>query len=96
MGHQIIQQPDGLFCVFSTVTDSIITYDATEEKLMYYYANRAAQEAVRLTRDILENVKAGTPERFYHQFALTFEDANRIHEGTDEKIPYGYISPEGS
>lgn len=30
MGNQIIKQPNGLFAIFSSITDTIIVWDASE------------------------------------------------------------------
>jgi hypothetical protein len=78
MGHQIIRQPDGMLAVFSSVTDTWILYNASPEELEDYYAEQAAEDARRRTREILAHVLAGEPRKAYYQFAMTFEEADRM------------------
>jgi hypothetical protein len=75
MGHQIIMQPDGRLCVWSTVVDDLVLYDATPEELLDYYADRAAEEAVRRTQQILDAVLADDARAVYYQFTLTYDEA---------------------
>lgn len=75
MGHQIIQQPDGLLCVFSTVTDSIIIRDATAAELIADYAEMAAVEARERIRRIIDLVEAGDARKAYYQFTMTYDEA---------------------
>lgn len=84
MGHQIIVQPDGRLAVFSSVVDSWIVMDATPGELADFYAERAAEDARRGTRETLAHVLAGEPRQVYCQFAMTFDEANgesREHGG---------------
>ncbi len=39
MSHQIIKQPNGLFCVFSTILNDFVLRDATPEKIFEYEAS---------------------------------------------------------
>lgn len=48
MGAQIIQQPNGLFAVFSTDTDTIVVIDATEDEVLAYFVALAVQDTTRL------------------------------------------------
>lgn len=75
MGHQIIQQPDGRLCVFSTITDSIIVHDATADELITHYADYAATEARERTRRIIDLVESGHARQAYYQFTLTYDEA---------------------
>jgi hypothetical protein len=76
VGHQIIRQPDGKLAVFSSVVDDWILFDASPEELLDYYAGKAAAAARRDTQQVLDAVLAGTPREVYHQFAMTFEEAD--------------------
>jgi hypothetical protein len=79
MGHQIIKEPSGKFCIFSTATDSIIIYDATAEELIEHYTKEACEcEAKRVAAKI-KAVDNGD-ERAYGQFTMTYEEAVRWHE----------------
>jgi hypothetical protein len=75
MSHQIIQQPDGRFCVFSTVVDALVLVDATADALLDYYGEQAAAEAERRVKKIIANVTAGNARKSYYQFTLTYDEA---------------------
>ena len=75
MGHQIIKQPDGLYAVFSSFTDTWIIYDADRQEIFDYYAERAKEDADRNTKRILDRIEED-PRRAYYQFTMTFEEAN--------------------
>lgn len=84
MGHQIIKQPDGKFAIFSSNSDTIIVWDATEEEVVEYFADQAAADARRTVNRLLDHVKADKPREAYYQFALTWSEAlemDRDHEG---------------
>jgi hypothetical protein len=77
MGHQIIKEPGkDTFAVFSSFTDSWILWNASREELLDYYAERAATSVREGTARILDAVQSGNPRQAYHQFAMTFEEAN--------------------
>lgn len=78
MGHQIIRQPDGNLAVFSTGTDSWILMDGSPQALEDYYAQRAADSARQSARETIARVVAGRPGEVYHQFAMTFAEANDL------------------
>lgn len=86
MGHQVIKQPNGQFAVFDSGGDEWIFADATEEELLEYYEQRAAERARKDTMRILEAVKADEPHRVYYQFAMTFKEANREHNSHLPKV----------
>lgn len=74
MGQQILQQPDGKFAVFSTVVDAFIITDATEEELIEWRVQEAAERARQHTRLELDLVK--DPNKLpYFQFTLTWDEA---------------------
>lgn len=75
MGHQVIQQPDGLLCVWSTVVDDFIIVDASPDELSDYYAEDAAQRARETTERIVKEVLNGNAQEIYHQFTMDFEEA---------------------
>jgi hypothetical protein len=84
MGHRIIRQPDGLLCVFSTGTDTIIVRDATADELADWYAERAAKSARESALDTCEQVLAGRARDIYCQFVMTYEEAVRMTAGEDD------------
>lgn len=84
MTQQIIRQPDGHYAVFSSVTDTITMYDATADEIVDEFVQREAQRTREHVERILEHVAAGTPDKIYFQFAMTWEQAlnmDREHGG---------------
>ncbi|MEU4578958.1 hypothetical protein [Nonomuraea sp. NPDC023979] len=84
MGNQIIRQPSGKYAIFSTYTDTIIVWHATEDEIVEYYAEEAAERARETARRLIGHVAAGEPRKAYHQFAMTWEEAlaeDRKHHG---------------
>lgn len=84
MGQQIIKQPNGLFAMFSSSTDTIVAWDATAEEIVEWFADQAAEDARRRVRVLLSDVGRGEARRAYHQFAMTWEqalEADRAHGG---------------
>lgn len=79
MGRQIIRQPNGLFCVFSSITDTIVLADATAEDVIEEFAAEARRDAIARVTKALAAVKAGEPHRVYHQFAMTYDEAVELH-----------------
>ncbi len=72
MGHQIIKQPDGNYCVFSTVVDNVIIVNATRQELMDYYGERARKEASRSTWKTVQDIEEG--KKPYGQFTKTYDE----------------------
>jgi hypothetical protein len=72
MGHQIIKQPNGKYCVFSTVVDNVILKDATRQELMEYYGDKAKREAMRSTWKTIQDIEDG--KRPYAQFTKTYDE----------------------
>lgn len=85
MGEQIIVQPDGKLCVYSSNVDAITLYDATDEEILDWYAERAARDARGHITAVLGHVRAGDTRAAYHQFAKTFDEAvaDALHHHTD-------------
>ena len=96
MGRQIIRQPDGLLAVFSTVTDSWVLYDATPEELADHYATEAAARAREEVGHITDAVLAGDPSRVYYQFAMTFEQADRLNDEHADPAPFAFRAPRAT
>jgi hypothetical protein len=80
LGHQIIKQPNGKFCVFSTIVDDLILYDGTPKEIEDYYAEEAAEKARDDTRKAIAAVLAGEQTKIYHQFAMEWRDVKHLYE----------------
>lgn len=84
MGNQIIKQPDDHYAIFNTNSDTIIVWDATEDEVVEYFVERAAEIARQDVRRTLAQVTSGEPRRAYFQFAMTWDEAlseDREHGG---------------
>ena len=95
MGHQIIRQPDGLYAVFSTGTDTWIKADATREDLIEWYAERAAKDAREGPPCGCWTTWTRIRAIAYYQFTMTFEEANAEsveHGGEDLSKTEGGIT----
>lgn len=85
MGNQIIRQPDGKYAIFSTFTDTIAYWDATEDEIVEHFADQAAESARTEVREMLIHISAGNPELVYARRVMTWEEAlemDRDHGGT--------------
>lgn len=77
MGHQIIKQPNGLLCVWSTIVDDFIIVDATPEELVGYYAKKAAEDAAKSTARLVNAVIEGRAAEVYPRTVMTYAEALR-------------------
>ncbi len=76
--HQVIRQPDGLYAVFSTITDTWVVCNATEDEITDWFVERAAAAAREQITETLGHVRAGNPQQVYYQFAMPFDEANDL------------------
>lgn len=74
MSNQIIKQPNGKWCIWSSVVDAITVYEATEEEIIEEFAEMAAEEVRRTVKWKFDYIKAN-PDSGYFQFTVTFEEA---------------------
>ncbi|GAB3251242.1 hypothetical protein [Kineosporia babensis] len=91
MGRQIIQQPDGLYAIFSTSADAFIRWDGTREEITQFFADEAANDARRSVERLFDSIDEGGPRRAYHQFALTWDEALDL----DHQTGGGYCADKG-
>lgn len=71
MATQYILQPNGNWCVFSTITDCIIMYDMTDAELIDEAALQAKARAIEETSTALRKIREGHK----NQFSLTLDAA---------------------
>lgn len=72
MARQIIKQPNGKYCIFSTISDNVTHYNATPEGIIELWVNESRKtitNTVNYTIKQLEN-----NEKPYDQFTLSYED----------------------
>jgi hypothetical protein len=78
MSSQIIQQPNGLYAVWSSIVDSFTLIDATPEEIVEEWV---AQERQRLTEAVNRIVgQLNNNQAPYCQFTMTWEEALATHE----------------
>jgi hypothetical protein len=76
MGRQIVKQPNGRFCVFSSVCDNVIYYDCTKEDIKDYYLEESKKEIDKQVDETIESLELdGKP---YYQFTKSFPDMLKI------------------
>lgn len=80
MGLQIIQQPNGLFSVFSSVSDTICLANATQEEITEVLSNEAKRREEESLNDIFTRIKNG--QKPYYQFTKTWDQALATHRRT--------------
>lgn len=75
MGYQVIKQPNGLYAIFSSYTDTWCESNADRQEIFDWFAERAKEDSDRAIKRVLDAVDAD-PRNAYYQFAMTFEEAN--------------------
>lgn len=78
MGRQIIKQPNGKFAVWSTNSDAIILYDASESELVNYFVEREIKRIADDIRQICAELHGGGKP--YYQWTMTWDEALKEHE----------------
>ena len=59
MGRQIIKQPDGKFCVWSTIIDDFIIVDATPEEIIEIYIEEKSEEIKENVYEVVNLLNQG-------------------------------------
>lgn len=59
MGRQIIKQPDGKFCVWSTIVDDFIIVDATPEEIIEIYIEEKSEEIKENVYEVVNLLNQG-------------------------------------
>jgi hypothetical protein len=75
MGNQIIQQPDGRLCVWSSAVDELVIVDATREELLDHFANAAAEDARSRAARAIDAVLVGHARGVYRHRTMTHAEA---------------------
>lgn len=84
MGHQIVKQPNGRYCIFNSVIDSIIKYDMSADEIVEEWTRQARKEIKKEVEEICEKLDNG--EKPYLKFTKTYNECIDIiiHEhGSD-------------
>ena len=83
MGWQVLKQPNGLYCIFSTVVDNVIYYDGTKEQVINVFVQAERDRVARSLNEIFEALDedGGKP---YFQFTMSIDkmiETIRTHHG---------------
>jgi len=65
MAHEIHKQPNGRYCIFSSVVDNIVFYDATKEDLIDFYSERERELITKRINETTEKLDKGKKVSFW-------------------------------
>ena len=78
MAKQIIKQPNGMYCFFSSIVDDITHYNMSKYDVIEALVQEERIEITRRVNKIIKTIEnEGKP---YHQFTLSFEDSINLIE----------------
>jgi hypothetical protein len=85
MGWQIIKQPNGKYCIFSSVVDNVAYYNLDKDEVVQVFIDAEAERIRKEVSRTIDELEAG--EKPYYQFTKTFDEVistiENIH-GNDE------------
>ena len=73
MGQQVIKQPNGLYCIYNSISSGITYYDLTSEEILKIWVQEERDRLAWNLLKLLHQIDEGKPA--YHQFTKTFEKA---------------------
>lgn len=72
MGRQIVKQPNGKYCIFSSIVDNVTFYDMTPEDIIEQWVTESRD---RIAKDVLETIgQLDRGESPYYQFGKTYTE----------------------
>ena len=81
MGQQIIKQPNGKYCVWSSIVQNVIYFDCTPEEIVEIRVEEYRKEQETFVRDVCKKLEK--TEKPYFQWTKTFkqmlETVKEIH-----------------
>jgi septation ring formation regulator EzrA len=72
MGWQIIKQPNGKYCIFSSVVDNVIYYDGTREQIVNAFLEPEIERIKKHVNEVIDQLEKG--EKPYFQFTKSFDE----------------------
>lgn len=72
MGRQIIKQPNGKYCIYSSIVDSITYYDMTREDIITEWVKEEKEKIEERVNEVVEALEEGGKP--YFQFTKTYEE----------------------
>ena len=71
MGKQIIKQPNGKYCIYSSIVDNVTHYDMTVEEIIEEWVNDAKNDIAEKVKGIVSKLEKG--EQPYYQFTKSYD-----------------------
>lgn len=79
MGYQIIKQPNGQLCLWSSISTSIIMYDCTPEDIIEHMVKQEHERIKGMVGSVVKQLEEGG--RPYFQFTMDWSQAiNEMEE----------------
>jgi hypothetical protein len=72
MGRQIIKQPNGKYCIFSSIVDNVISYNMGEEEIINKFVEESKIEIEKNVKEIIALLNNN--EKPYYQFTHSYEE----------------------
>jgi hypothetical protein len=73
MARQIIKQPNGLYCVWSTIVDDLVLIDATPQDIINELVQKSSKEHTEFVNSTVDALERG--EKPYYHYTMTFDEA---------------------
>jgi hypothetical protein len=71
MANQIIKQPNGKYCIFSSIVGNITHHNMDVEEIINEFVSEERNRIVERVRDVVNKLDSG--EKPYHQFTKSYE-----------------------
>ncbi len=92
MGRQIIKQPNGKFCIFSTETNNITDYNMSSDEIIESFTN---EYRVNITKDVNEVIaKIESNQKPYFQFTLSYQEILATIKRNHSKVEFAKLKSE--
>ena len=72
MSKQIIKQPNGKYCIFSSIVDNVTHYDMSIDDIIEEWVNEAKNRIVEDVKKTIAKLENG--ESPYYQFTKSYEE----------------------
>ena len=76
MARQIIKQPDGNWCMYSTIIDNVIVENLTREEMISYVVEEKTRFAREECEKIISDLEDG--KNPYNQFQMDYQYMNDL------------------
>jgi len=72
MGRQIIKQPNGRYCIFSSIVDNVTHYNMEPKDIIKEWVKDEAEAVAKRVNLVIERLSSG--EKPYSQFTKSFDE----------------------